>query len=102
MDRELWKPLWVVVKREARTLGRLPKARYSDALIVAMSLWHTASDRPMCWACKKEHYRAWFRPRKLPSVSQFTRRIATVRCQQLLQAVHEHLAQSDRAPTLSY
>jgi hypothetical protein len=102
MDREVWPPLWAVVKREARKLGRLPKATFSDALIVGMSLWHTASDRPMCWACNRDHYRSWFRPRKLPSVSQFTRRIASVRCQKILQAVHEHLATSGLPATVSY
>jgi hypothetical protein len=102
MERELWQRCIVIVKRQARKLGRLPKATYRDWLIVAMSLWHTAHDRPMCWACAPENYRPWFRPRRLPSISQFTRRVAGRRCQQILQAVHAETARLGWPATVSY
>jgi hypothetical protein len=48
----------------------------------------------LSWACERLHYNALiFRPRrKLPSISQFTRRIKTDACQQILQHVHNDLA----------
>jgi hypothetical protein len=96
MDRVLWVELLVAVKRAARQIGwnggrRRP--RYSNWLIVAMYLWSVWHDRPLCWACDRAHYNALFRPRRLPSVSQFTRRIKSDDCQRILQRVHDRFAQ---------
>src|SRR4029078_7979289 len=75
---------------------------FSDALIVAMYLWSVWHDRCLSWACDKRHYGKFFRPRKLPSVSQFTRRVKTPRCQRILQAVHQELAGHVRPTRISY
>jgi hypothetical protein len=56
-----------------------------------MYMWSVAHDRPLCWAAKRTSYGSCFRPRKLPSNSQFCKRIKTPRCDQILQRVHEHL-----------
>src|SRR5439155_14792056 len=61
--------------------------------IVAMYVWSVAHDRPLSWACDRRNYGALFRPRKLPSISQFTRRIKSDDCQRILQLVHDHFAQ---------
>lgn len=93
MDRELWTLVFSTLRRVERTLpraGRRPL--YPDRLIVAMYLWSVWHDRPLCWACDRSHYGSLFRPRKLPSVSQFTRRIKTERCRLILQHVHDQLA----------
>jgi hypothetical protein len=58
-----------------------------------MYLWSVWHDRPLCWACDRTHYGSLFRPRLLPSVSQFTRRIKSDDCQQILRLVHDQLAQ---------
>jgi hypothetical protein len=87
-----WKTVYRRVKHAAR---RQPpckrRPQYSDTLIVAMHLWAVEHDRPQCWACERRHYHRPFLPRKLPSVSQFNRRIRTARCQAILQCVEDEL-----------
>jgi len=80
--------------------GRRPV--FSDTLIVGMYLWSVAHDRPMCWACERENYSSCFRPRRLPSVSQFCRRVQTPRVQRLLEAVHDPLADVRRLSPVCY
>jgi hypothetical protein len=103
MDREIWNRIVRSVKAAARRVKpsvRCP--RFGDRLIVTMYLWAVWHDRPQCWACDKSHYGALFRPRKLPSVSQFNRRIKTDSCQQILQRVHNHQADLDRPVAVNY
>jgi len=93
MDSHVWREVYQTIRcvdRKIPSVGRRPK--YSDALIVAMYLWSVAHDRPLCWACRRSSYGGCFRPRNLPSVSQFCRRIKTGRCEQILQRVHERIA----------
>jgi Transposase DDE domain len=96
MDRELWTLLLSAIRRAAKRVGwhggrRLPL--YPNWLIVAMYIWTVWHDRPLCWACQRDSYSGLFRPRKLPSVSQFTRRVKSEDCQQILQMVHDRFAQ---------
>jgi hypothetical protein len=96
MDRELWTLVFAAVKRAARRVGwsggrRAP--RYPNWLIAAMYVWCCWHDRPLCWACDRGHYGGLFRPRRLPSVSQFTRRVKGDDFQRILQFVHDELAQ---------
>ena len=96
MDRELWKLVLDLVKRAAREVGwnggrRRP--RFPNWLIVAMYFWAAWHDRTLSWACDRDHYTSLFRPRKLPSVSRFTRRVKSDDCQAILQRVHDALAQ---------
>jgi len=67
-----------------------------------MYLWSVWHDRSLSWACQKKNYGKVFRPRQLPSISQFTRRIKTERCQKLLQAVHEDVADLQTPTSMSY
>lgn len=92
MDLKVWRVLTAAVRSADRRVprhGRRP--RYSDALIVRMYLWCVWHDRPLCWACQRTHYNGLFRPRQLPSVSQFSRRMRTGRIAALLQAVNDYL-----------
>lgn len=88
MSSQGWRQLYQIIKREAR---RLPKAKrrfvYSDALIGAMFVWSVWHDRPQCWACQRSSYNGLFRPRRLPSVSEFNKRIRGERFAMLLDAV---------------
>jgi hypothetical protein len=102
MDREQWHVVLSAIKRAARKLPHLGRLTYPDWLIAAMYFWALAHDRCQSWACDKTHYGAMFRPRKLPSVSQFNRRIASDRCLHLLQMVHQLLAGPIDATALSY
>lgn len=103
MDSHVWRIVYQTIRSVERGIpksGRRPD--YSDVLIVAMYLWSVAHDRPLCWACKRTNYSSWFRPRRLPSVSQFCRRIQAERCDRILQRVHERLSHIDWASELSF
>lgn len=103
MDTEIWRVLVAAVKsanRRVPRVGRRPK--YSDVLIVKMYLWSVWHDRPLCWACERDHYNRIFRPRQLPSISQFTRRVKTPRVSQILRAVNEYLTRTDTPVALAF
>ena len=102
MDQVQWKNILALVKRHARRLQPLRNAKIKDWVIIAMVLWHTAHDRPMCWACDLRNYPRWFKPRRLASCSQFTRRVAMDRCRRVLQWMHEESAGIQTATALSY
>lgn len=96
MDRELWNWILVSIKRAADVVGwngGRRKPLYPNWLVVAMYVWSVAHDRPLSWACRRESYGALFRPRTLPSISQFTRRIRSDDCQCILQLTHDRFAQ---------
>lgn len=79
MGRELWRTVSGEVaaadRRARRALGPRQKVRFANRLIVRMYCWSVAHDRPLCWACDRANYGAHFRPRALPSVSQFRKRV---------------------------
>jgi hypothetical protein len=97
MDRNLDGDTWRIVyqsidcaARAIRSPGRTPV--YSARLIVAMFCWAVVHDQCLSWACDRRHYHSLFRPRRLPSVSQFTRRIKGSTEAAILQRVHDDLA----------
>jgi hypothetical protein len=98
MSSQGWRRLYRIIKREARRLPR-PKRGfiYSDALIATMFFWAVWHDRPQCWACRRDSYNGLFRPRQLPSVSEFNKRIRSERITGLLDTVFEILS-SNEAP----
>ena len=103
MDSHVWRTVYQMIKVVDRSIPRSGrKPTYTDALIVSMYLWSVGHDRPLCWACRGEHYTSCFRPRKLPSVSQFCRRIQTSRCHRILQEVYNRLAETGLATGVSY
>lgn len=96
MDREIWR----VVMKATREINRcLPKAKrrfqYSECLILRMYLWTVWHDRPLCWACDRAHYNTLFRPRQLPSISQFSRRVGSTRFRRLLKVLYRRLTRED-------
>jgi hypothetical protein len=103
MDTKVWRVLSTAVRSADRRVprqGRRP--RYGDARIARMYLWIVWHDRPLCWACERAHYNRMFRPRQLPSVSQFSRRVKTARVLELLQAVNAYLTQTDTPVKLAF
>lgn len=102
MDSHGWRILYQTIERAARALPAPPRRpRYSDVLIVAMLFWAVSQDRPMSWACDRSHYMGPFRPRRTPSVSQFSRRLRSERTRQILGGVYRCLAQPNRMTRLS-
>jgi hypothetical protein len=103
MDREIWAVVMAAVRKAAREVqDQMRKTLYPNRLIVAMYLWAVWHDRCLSWACDHAHYGALFRPRKLPSVSQFSRRVGEGHFQALLQRVHDGLARRGLVTALGY
>ena len=103
MDSRTWKVVYQVIRRADRSLARVGRRpTYTDGLIVAMYVWSVWHDRPMCWACDRRNYSSCFRPRMLPSVSQFCKPIHSERCHEILQHVHAHLAGIESFTELSF
>lgn len=95
MDRTTWivvRDAAMAASRKLRRRGRRPA--FSDLLIVLVYFWMVAHDRTQKWACSRSSYGTLFRPRRLPSESQFSRRLRSEGVLDLLQAVHEELARS--------
>ena len=103
MDSHTWQRVYQAIKQCDKLISRFGRRpSFSDARIAAMYVWSVAHDRPLCWACRRENYGGCFRPRRLPSVSQFCRRLRTPRIQQLLEAVHDRLADARRPSPVCY
>lgn len=103
MDRHGWRIVYATIVSADRAIPRTGRRkRYSDPLIVAMFLWTVTHDRPMCWACQRSSYGSWFRPRKLPSVSAFSRRLRSERCQRILREVEGQLADGQRSTQVCF
>lgn len=76
MDSHTWRRVYLAIKQSDKLIpreGRRPV--FSDTRIAAIYLWSVMHDRPMCGACERTNYSSCFRPRQLPSVSQFCRRV---------------------------
>lgn len=100
MEQSQWTVVRQTIRQVARSLPRLPKSIYSEFSIACLYFWAVVHDRPMTWSVDPTHYNRSFRPRKIPSVSQLNRRIASDRFQHLLQRVHEKLAGDSRLKCL--
>ena len=98
MDSQGWRMAYQMLVEESRALWgrRRGKYRYSDALIGGLFLWAVWPDRPVGWACDRSHYYGPFRPRRVPSESQFSRRVRSDRTRELLTRVFCRLAEPDR------
>lgn len=103
MSSHVWRIIYQAIVRMNRAVAYDHRqCQYSDILIVAMYVWSVCHDRPRCWAARRESYYGPFRPRKIPSRSQFERRLKSPRCTALLRATWDALAASDDEPTIHY
>lgn len=103
MDRDIWIVLECASRITARRLGK-PRRRFdfSDRQIIQMWLWAVLHDRPMSWACRRENCRGLFRPRRLPSVSQFCKRLGTERFERARRTLHEVLTARGHEDVLNF
>ncbi len=93
MSSQVWNTVYRTIRMVNRSVSRTGRCpTYPDTLIVAMYVWSVWHDRPLCWAADRANYSSLFRPRRLPSRSQFCRRIKTERCQAILRGVYRRLA----------
>lgn len=103
MDSKIWSIITkaiVKVNRRIPRTGRRP--RYSDVLIARMYFWCVWHDRPLCWAVHRPHYNTLFRPRRLPSRSQFCRRVRTQRIERMIEAVSEELTRREHPAVVGF
>ena len=101
MSSHVWRLVYQNLRRVNRRIPQEGRAcRYDDLLIVGMFLWAAFHDRPLCWAVDRSNYSSVFRPRKLPSRSQFGRRIRTTRCRTLIDALNRELAKVEDVPNI--
>jgi hypothetical protein len=93
MSSHTWKVMYSMLRQVDRQIPREGRRkRFSDLQVVAMYLWAVQHDRPQCWAVDRENYSRVFRPRRLPSRSQFNRRLKSRRCQAVLKGLEARLA----------
>jgi hypothetical protein len=93
MDQTIWATIVAALDRALSAVpafGRRPV--YSDRLIVMLLLWAVWHDRCLSWVCMRGHFNSLFRPRQLPSISRFSRRVKGERVQAVLQHMHNNLA----------
>ena len=103
MDKDVWMVIRLTIRAADRSIprtGRRP--RFGDQLIVKMYFWLVAHDRPLSWACRRSSYSAIMRPRRLPSVSQFCKRLKTERVGLVIARVHELLSGRDEPMAMGF
>ena len=100
MEQSQWTILRQTIRHVTRSMPKLPRVQYGDCLIACLYFWAVLHDRPMTWAVERCNYNRSFRPRKIPSISQLNRRIASARFQGILQRVHQQLAGDSRFKAL--
>jgi IS5 family transposase len=103
VDRDIWVLIRNAVRCAERRVTRTGRrASYSDRLIVLMYFWCVWHDRPLCWACVRGSYGTLLRPRRLPSVSQFCRRVKSPRVEAMIRVVNERLASPEGPVELAF
>jgi hypothetical protein len=96
MDKDVWKIVCNAVRSADRSVPRSGRRKeFSDHLIVNMYMWTVAHDRPRNFATNHANHRGVFRPRRLPSYSQFCRRLHTQRLVTMIARVNHRLALFD-------
>ena len=91
MERELFALFIEAIDAMPQARRRPPKARYTDRDIVLVWLWAVLHDRPIDWACRREHWPWHDRKRGLPSGSTMSRRLRDPAIETLVLAVLDAL-----------
>lgn len=74
MERELWPPLYRLLREVAKDFSQ-KYVHYHPWVVVAVLLWAALHDRPVSWACQERHWSTTtLRPVQLPSPSTVSRR----------------------------
>jgi hypothetical protein len=103
VDKDVWYQIRRAVRSAERSVprrGRRPQ--FSDRQIVLMFFICVLFDRPRCFACRRDLLPSWFRPRRLPSYSQFCRRLHSSRVIEMVKLVAHRLGQCDDVITVAY
>src|SRR5262249_14748138 len=99
MDRQIWHQIRCAVRQADRIVPRAGrKTTYTDTLIVRLHLWCVWHDRPRCFMRERLHLGPLLRPRRLPSYSQFCRRLKSRRVLMLIRQTWRVLVVAVRRP----
>ena len=91
MERELWPPLYRLLREVARDF-RQKNVTYQPWVLVAVLLWASLHDRTIRWACQRRHWSTTtLRPARLPSPSTLSRRLYGVGTGLFLRALEQRL-----------
>ena len=102
MDWHQWSRIVSLIRVTSRRLPRTDRLSFSDLLIMKMFFWTVIQNKPLYWACERKNCHGLFRPRALPSVSQFCRRVSSPRFHRHLQLMHDALTERAKLSMLFY
>lgn len=103
MDKDVWRLVRLAIRAADRSIPRVGRRPlYPDQLIAKMYFWSVAHDRPLCWAARRSSYGGLMRPRALPSLSQFCKRVNSSRVGAIIDRVQESLAGSKEQAELMF
>ena len=102
MERELWHPLYRLLKEVAKDF-RQKYVQIQPWVLVAVMLWAALHDRPVSWACQRRHWSTTtLKPWRLPSPSTMSRRIDGVAVGLLGRALERRLRDSGRPALVAF
>lgn len=91
MERELWPPLYRLLKEVAKDFSQ-KYVQMQPWVLVSVMLWAALHDRPVSWACQRRHWNTTtLKPWRLPSPSTISRRIDGVAVGLLWRALEQRL-----------
>ena len=102
MERELWPPLYHLLREVAKDCS--PKyVQHPAWALVAVMLWAALHDRPVSWACQRRHWSTTLlKPRRLPSPSTMSRRSDRVALGLLWRALEQRLRDSGQPALVAF
>ena len=103
MDKDVWTLIRNSIRsaeRRVMRVGRRPQ--FSDRLIVQLFFLSVAWDRPRRFACRRDLHPSWFRPRAMPSYSQFCRRLKSPRVVAMIEHVAHRLGRTEGEVGVAY
>lgn len=102
MECELWPQLYILVIKEGKGLRR-KKVHYSDTVIVLVFLWGCLHDRPQCWACDPDNWRATrLKPVHLPSGSTLSRRLESPSVKRFMKQLEHDVRCSENSGLIKF
>ncbi len=102
MERELWPPLYHLLKETAKDFHQ-KYVQMQPWLLVAVMLWAALHDRPISWACQARHWSTTtLRPLRLPSPATMSRRIDSVGVALFWHALEQRLRASGNPALLAF
>ena len=102
MERELWPPLYHLLREVAKDFHQ-KYVQYQPWVLVAVMLWAALHDRPVSWACQRRHWSTTtLKPWRLPSPSTLSRRLDSPGAGLLWRALERRLRDSGQPALVAF